>query len=781
MQQLPIDAHVAEVLEAVRSRGAAVVVAPPGAGKTTRVPPALVGEGPLLLLQPRRVAARSLARRIAAERGWTLGEEIGWQVRFERRFSKRTRLLVATEGVLTARLQGDPLLSDFTTVVLDEFHERNLHADLGLALLREARDARDDLRVVVMSATIDPAPIAAYLGNCPIVEIAVRGHPLQIDHEAHIGPTDAVLRVLQREAGGHLLVFLPGAPEIERAARELRPHLRSDCDLFPLHGSLDADAQDCALAPSPSRRKVILATNIAETSLTVDGVTDVVDGGLHKVLRRDPALGLDRLELERIPRDSADQRAGRAGRSGPGRVLRLWDARDELRERREPEIRRVDLAAPLLTVLAQGADPATFQWFERPDDDSLAAAMALLERLGAARERSITALGRALLRLPVHPRLGRVLLGCDRPARAAAACAVLDEGWHPRGVDETTPCDLLPAVDRIERAPPRVRDAARQLERAVAALDGDGRRRDWIVPGEGERQLRLALLAAYPDRVAQRRERGSPRLKLAGGHGAVLGAESGVRDGDFLVALELRAGRRGAGAEARVARAARIEREWLEPTGRDIVHEFDADGVRVRAVEREMFETLVLAVRATAADPETAARLRCDALLARGFDARVEATLRRLRFAGVEIDLVEALLDACRTHPAPFEFDALAALDRRERARLERLAPEKLRVPSGREVALDYREDGSIVAAVKLQELFGLADTPRLGPAETPLTFSLLAPNGRPVQTTRDLRSFWNGAYAEVRAELRGRYPKHPWPEDPWSAEPTGRTRKRWK
>jgi len=719
----------------VRSHGAAVLVAPPGAGKTTRVPRTLVVDGPVLLLQPRRVAARSLARRIAEESGWTLGEEIGWQVRFERRFSARTRLLVATEGVVTARLQRDPLLSGFRTVVLDEFHERSLHADLALALLREAREARDDLRIVVMSATIDPGPVAAFLGDCPVIEIAGRAHPLQIEYAPHEGIADAVLRILKRDPDPrrNLLCFLPGAPEIEEASRELRPRLPAGCELFPLYGALDSAAQDRALAPSSSR-KIILATNIAETSLTVDGAADVVDSGLQKVLRRDSASGIDRLETERISRDSADQRAGRAGRTGPGCVLRLWNERDELRAHREPEIRRVDLAAPLLDVLAWGADPETFRWFERPPEVGMSGALDLLERLGAIRERRVTPLGRALSRIPAHPRLGRLLLGCGATSRAAAACAVLDCGWRLPEVDETTTCDLLPLVDRLDRAPRRVR--------------------------------------AYPDRVAQRRQRGSPRLKLAGGHGAVLARESGVRDGEFLVAVEMRASKRGAGAEARVARAARIYAEWLEPTGSEIVHELEPDGWRVRATERVMFESLILGERAAAIDMETAAVLRRDALLKRGLDARTEARLRRLRFAGIEVDVPTILLEACRG-PSRAAVDPLAALDWRQLRRLRQCAPEKLVVPSGRAVALDYRDDGSVLAAVKLQELFGLGDSPRLGPGkDVPVTFALLAPNGRPVQTTSDLRSFWNGAYAEVRKELRGRYPRHPWPEDPWSAEP---------
>ena len=324
---LPIDERLDEIVARVREAGAAVVVAPPGAGKTTRVAPRLAEDGPTILLQPRRIAARSLARRIAAERGWTVGREVGWQVRFERRFGSDTRLLVATEGVLTARLQSDPLLGDFRTVVLDEFHERSLHADLALALVREARAARDDLRVVVMSATLDARPVAGYL-DCPVIEVAARAHPLEIEYAGALDPASACRRALEH-ADGHVLCFLPGAPEIERLRRELEPRLPPGVDLFPLYGSLEASAQDAALA-STQRRKLILATNLAETSLTIDGVSEVVDTGLHKVLRLDPAVGIDRLEIERVSRDSADQRAGRAGRTGPGRVLRLWDERDEL-------------------------------------------------------------------------------------------------------------------------------------------------------------------------------------------------------------------------------------------------------------------------------------------------------------------------------------------------------------------------------------------------------------------------------------------------------------------
>ncbi len=358
---LPIDAHVEAVRAALGAARAAVLVAPPGSGKTTRVPPALVAEGAVFLLQPRRVAARSIARRIADEQGWTLGEQVGWQVRFERRYGPKTRLLVATEGVLTRRLQSDPLLGGFDTIVLDEFHERSIHADLAIALARQAWRARHDLRLLVMSATLDAGPVARFLDGCPVVSVTGRPHPIEVVYEPGRALAEAARTVAAR-ASGHVLCFLPGAPEIRRAQSVLDGSVPGWV-VLPLHGTLRAEEQDRAIAPSPER-KLILATNVAETSLTVEGVTDVIDTGLHKVLRYDAARALDRLELERIPADSAEQRAGRAGRTGPGRVLRLWDPRDRLRPQREPEIERVDLAGPALEVLAWGGDPTTFEWFE---------------------------------------------------------------------------------------------------------------------------------------------------------------------------------------------------------------------------------------------------------------------------------------------------------------------------------------------------------------------------------------------------------------------------------
>ncbi len=772
---LPIDAHLDGIVAAVRDRGAAVVVAPPGAGKTTRVPPALLELGRVVLLQPRRVAARALARRIAAERGGAAGDEVGWQVRFERRLSPSTRLLVATEGVLTSRLQSDPLLSDFDVVVLDEFHERSLHADLALALSRQAARARDGLRIVVMSATIEAGPVAAYLGGCPVIEIPGRLHPVTVEHAPGLEPADAVGRVLAR-SGGHCLVFLPGAPEIRRVAEALeRRRAARDAEVLPLYGGLDADAQDRALAPS-SRRKVILATNLAETSLTVDGVTDVVDTGLQKTPRYDAAVGLDRLRTERIAADSAAQRAGRAGRTGPGRVLRLWDPRDELRPRREPEVQRVDLAGPFLQVLASGEDPRRFPWFEPPADDRASQASAFLEAIGAAHGGRITALGDRLRRFPLHPRLARVLLDAGGGRDAAAVCAVLAEGFRRSGESAAGDSDPLADADALASAPPFVRRAAEELEAlAASVLAEDAGAREARGPAGGHPGLLRAILAGFADRVARRRGPGSDRFVLRSGHGAVLDRRSVVRSAEWVVAVDVEAASHGAVAEARIRAASRIERDWLAADRTTTDHAWDEAAGAVRAFRRERLGALVLTERPVSPDPERAAALLESAFASRGLPDEAAAFLRRARFAGVPWTAEAWIRAACGGRSRLSEVDLAASLPRDVVREVSRLAPETVAVPSGRRARLDYGEDGSVSASVKLQEMFGLAEAPRVGPRSEPVTLVLLAPNGRPVQTTRDLSGFWERTYPEIRKELRGRYPRHPWPEDPWTAPPTHR------
>jgi ATP-dependent helicase HrpB len=730
-------------------------MAAPGAGKTTRVPPSLVDAGKVLLLQPRRVAARAMAKRIASERVWTVGREVGWHIRFERNFNKDTRLLVVTEGILTAYLQQDPLLSDVTTIVVDEFHERSVHADLGLALAKQAWIARPDLRIVVMSATLDPEPVATFLGGCPIISVPGTLHPLSIEYAPGENIAAALANVLPRSRG-NVLCFLPGAREISDAITTSHSiAAKNDVDLFPLHGSMDSAEQDAVLAQEPAspqraaRRRVIVATNVAETSLTVSGVSVVIDSGLQKVARYDDERGVDSLTTERVTMDSAEQRAGRAARLGPGIARRLWDSRDRLRPHREAEIHRVDLSAVLLSIIAWGADPQSFEWFDRPDEDRIAAAMTLLSRLGAVDGNRITEIGQLIQRMPLHPRLARVVIAGHGSFEACAAAAELSDGYGAGNVEQV---------------------AKRLLGERYRAHISDA-------------ELRRALLAGYPDRVAKRRTQKAQTpqsVTLASGHGAVLAHNAGVSNADWMIALDVTSGRTSATTQAFVRKAAEIDPDWLSPTRRELRHEFDRESGSVKAHEVDWYDEIPLREHPVAPNDDVRAQLLAKAWLDREPDDRSSRLLKRLKFTGADIDLQSLLstaaMQARRLSDVTLSEDLLP-WDLRQR--LAANAPDRLTVPSGRDMTIEYADDGSVSVSVKLQELFGLAETPRLGPAAIPVTFHLLAPNGRPVQTTRDLRSFWERTYPEVRKELRGRYPKHPWPEDPWNAPPTHRTKKR--
>ena len=593
--------------------------------------------------------------------------------------------------------------------------------------MHQAAASRDDLCVIVMSATIDAAPVAAFLGGARVFDVAAPRFPIDVRYRPNISVATAV-RELLPSATGDLLCFLPGAREIDRAASELA---NVNALVLPLHGSLDVDAQERALAPA-SRRKVILATNVAETSLTVEGVTEVVDAGLHKVLRFDPETAVDHLVLERIPLDSAQQRAGRAGRTAPGRATRLWDERDILRPQREPEVRRVDLAAPALDILAWGGDPRAFEWFERPQESRLDAALSLLEMLGAIDGRKLTPIGEQLRRFPLHPRLGRVLIAANGSDGAVEWCTALSEGTR-RGANP---------------------QSSRELASIAKKVLGNSHRQHI-----DDEALRRALLAGYPDRVAMRRESG---WLLASGTGATLAREL-VIGGDFIVVLEI---------TGDVIRAAvSIEREWLTPTKRETVHTIESG--RVRAVERLWYHGILLREQQVPADATAASRLLAQQV------AIAPELRQRVAFAQLDIDWTPIVEQAVAGRTRAEDVDVAAFLPYDMRRKLDALAPSSMPLPSGRSARLEYREDGSVLASAKLQELFGLAETPRIGPHRTPITLALLAPNGRPVQVTQDLRSFWSSTYAEVRRELRARYPKHPWPDDPWTATPTHRTKRR--
>lgn len=768
---LPIDPSLPDIHAALERARAVVIVADPGTGKTTRVPPALLDAGRAILLQPRRAAARAIARRIADEQGWRLGAEVGWHVRHDRQWTAKTRLVVATEGILTAFLQQDPLLSDFATIILDEFHERSIHADLAIAMARQALEARDDLRLVVMSATLDDTKVSAFLGGCPIIQATGLHHPIDVTYHPTRTAADAVEAILLATPGD-VLCFQPGAAEIQRTIAELERRLPRDIQVLPLHGSLDPAEQDRALNPDSDRRRVIVCTNIAETSVTVPRVTGVVDSGVEKVARYDAERGVDSLTVERITAAAATQRAGRAGRIGPGTVFRLWRADDRLRPFREPDIHRIDLAGVALDVCAWGGSPATFEWFDPPDANSLNSALQLLARLGAIEDVRLTGLGRRMHALALPPRLARIAIAGEGDRRVTRAVAMLAERYRSASSSANTASDLLTALDRWDEAPFAVHAAARHIAERLAS----GANAPTAPATEGS--FLRAVLSGYPDRVAQRRVAGANRFLLATGTGAVLGRESGVLDAAYLVALDVQAPGRPDDPESRIRLASRIEPEWLEPTHFTHEHALD-DGGTVRARKIDWYDAIRLRELQVPPDPARAAELLARAWRARPKNDADEQVLLRLQFAQLSFDIDAAVEDALHGARSLQKFNLRDALPFEVLRALERNAPETVDVPSGRRAALAYSGDGTVSAAVKLQELFGLAETPRVGVRQEPVLLSLLAPNGRPVQLTRDLRSFWERTYPEVRKELRGRYPKHPWPEDPWNAVPTHRARPR--
>jgi ATP-dependent helicase HrpB len=772
LNALPVDAYLPHVDAALEAYRAVVVVAEPGAGKRTRFPPHLAGAGPLLLLQPRRAAARAIASRIAEERRWTIGREVGWQIRLERRYGADTGCLVATEGILTARLQQDPLLSGFHTLILDEFHERSIHSDLGLALAKEAWLARDDLRLVVMSATMDADAVSRYLNDCPILSIPGTAHALEISYAPTQSLADAAAALVDR-AEGDVLCFLPGAREIASAVSELRARVPGGVTVWPLHGTMGGPEQDQVLSAAAARgRRIIVATNIAETSLTVPGVRAVVDRGLQKVPRYDAARAIDSLSIERVTRDAADQRAGRAARTGPGLAVRLWDERDRLQPHREAEVHRVDLSPAVLAIAAWGGSAKTFAWFEPPRAEALERASELLERLGALQDGAATEIGRTMQRLPLHPRLARILIAGSGDRGIARACAILSERPPIADRRHSTVSDVLSALDAWHDVPLHVRRIAEDLERSFRAV---------VHPATGtplnDEEVRRAILAGYPDRVGQRRHARSPRVKLASGTGAVVVSPSGVSVPEYLVALDVQASTRKDDPDSVIRMATGLEREWLMPTRRERRHWMD-DGGTIRAAIIERYDALVLSEKPVAPEAGEAHRLLVDAWFDRPRTEKDDVLLRRLTFAGGVVDLRALVASAAFGRRSLSEIDLHEALPHEVRLAMERDAPASLIVPSGRAVPLTYTEDGGVAASVKLQELFGLAETPRIGTRRTPVLLSLLAPSGRPVQTTRDLRSFWDRTYPDVRRELRGRYPRHPWPEDPWTALPTAKTKK---
>jgi ATP-dependent helicase HrpB len=828
---LPIDAVLPDLLAALRRHSSVVLQAPAGAGKTTRVPPAildggLAGAGQIVLLQPRRLAARAAAARIAVERGGKLGDEIGYQVRFERQASRATRILAVTDGVFVRMLADDPFLEGVSVVVFDEIHERSINSDLALAMVRRIQvDLRPELKLAVMSATLAAEPIAAWLGGCPIVRSEGRTFPVEVRYTPHsphgpIAPHVARgVESLLGETTGDVLAFLPGVAEIRQAQRELVAGGQvQEAAILPLYADLPLEEQQAVLEPS-QRRKIVLATNVAETSLTIEGVTAVVDGGLARVLRLDPALGLDRLETVRISRASADQRAGRAGRTAPGVCLRLWSEREQggLRDFESPEIARVDLTGPVLELLCWGeSDVARFGWYEPPPAAALEQALRLLERLGAWGERGVTPLGRRMARLPVHPRLARALIeGHSRgqAERVATACALLSERdpfrTSPQEESQhTSDSDLLDrvaALEAFERSGQRHSEvgtieggtakaiilARKQLLRLLS--DERVEKRSERVSAD-EAVLR-SLFVAFADRLARRREPRSPRAVMLGGRGVRLARESAVRDPPLFVCVNLSETGK---AESLVRLASAVDREWLAEDELQVTVdvEFDPRRERVVAIRRTRLEDLVLdeAMTSLPAGFDAAPLLAQAAAESLGetlsLDEDAKTFINRIRFlrqAMPELELPDLGDDPLRPllpwlsmgrqsfeelRRAPVLPALKAMLTPPQLAALEREAPQRLRVPSGRDLALRYESGQPPILEVKIQEMFGLLDTPRVAGGRVPVILHLLAPNMRPQQVTSDLASFWKNAYPVVRKELRRRYSKHPWPEDPLSASP---------
>ena len=843
---LPIDAVLPQIVSALKSASSVVLRAPAGAGKTTRVPPALLdaglaGDKQILVLQPRRVAARASARRIALERGGRLGDEVGYQVRFDEQISARTRIRVVTEGVLLRMLFDDPFLERLGAVVFDEFHERSLASDLALGMVRRIQQTvRPELRIIVMSATLAAEPIARFLDDCPIVESEGRTFPVEIRYlrlpdqrPIAVQAAEAVLGMLDR-TGGDVLVFLPGVGEIRKTQQALEASV-GDVALMPLYGDLPAEQQDAVLAPG-QRRKVVLATNVAETSITVDGITAVIDSGLARVPSFDASIGLDRLELRRCSKASADQRAGRAGRTAPGVCLRLWDERSHAArpDFEEPEVRRVDLAGTVLQLWCWGErDVAAFPWFEPPKPAAIEQALELLRRLGAIDAQDVTPLGQTMARFPTHPRIGRLLLegasrGCvDRVTVLAALLSERDPFLRDGGADagrrgppvarHRSQSDTLDRLAAIEEFSARgTKDsvlgtinmtAARFLLRAAEQFR-DMLPRRAVQVGNAKHgdasdvAVLRSLLAAFPDRLAKRRGPRDRRGLMVGGRGVKLTPQSAVDDGDLFLCINVDAGQ----SESDVREASLIERDWLPEDHLRTVDEvfFYPSQRRVAARRRTYWADLAIEEStAPLRDAARAAEVLYEAaatqleLVLPSEDDDVNHFILRVRCLAVWLptlelptfdddQLREVLRSLCdgRTSfeelkRAPWLDYLQAALTPAQQQMLSREAPDRIAVPSGSRVKLQYELGRPPVLAVRMQEVFGLAQTPRVAGGRVPVLMHLLAPNMRPEQVTDDLSSFWGNVYPQVRKALRIKYPKHSWPDDPLTAQAEARPQRK--
>jgi len=835
MPDLPIDAVLPDLKAALRDAPEAVLQAPTGAGKTTRVPPALLGEDwlegdKILMLEPRRLAARSAARFMAKQMGEKPGQTVGYRVRMDTQVSAQTRIEVVTEGVLTRMLQDDPALDGVGAVLFDEFHERNLQADLGLALTLQAREVlRPELRVLVMSATLDTGPIAELL-DAPLIESEGRSYPVDVHYrdrpvKDRIEPAVASkVQAALDETDGDVLVFLPGAGEIRRVKSRLEDNVPDDVDLYPLFGNLPPEKQDRAIEPSPDgRRKVVIATDIAETSLTIEGVRVVVDSGLRRAPRFDAGSGMTRLETVKISQASADQRKGRAGRVAPGTCYRLWTERTHhhLDRHTPPEIENADLAPLALELAAWGTpDPSDLQWLDPPPADAVDRAHNLLRRLGALdADGSITDHGREMADLGLHPRLAHMLINAQTLGHGALACdlaALLSERDIFKGQGEAPDVDLrlrLEALRRLRRGDRPTPDHARNYVVPYGAVGhvrkvadhwrskiGVSRKKEGDIEACG-----LLTAFAYPDRIAQRMDGQSGRFRLRNGQVAELPNPQLLSDKDYLVAAHVD-GRRQTN---RIFLAAPISEDevvdyfgdQIEPTT-DVA--WDADAQLVRARRRDELGALVLKEGPIEnPDPTAMAEAMTEGVRQEGLGLlpwtdHARQLQHRIQFLHHHLgddwpDVSdEALLDDLEDWLLPHVYDMKRADDLQQlnlpqilrdrlsydqRDRLDSWAPTHIEVPSGFDRPIDYSDPETPVLAVRLQELFGQTETPRIAGGRVPLTLHLLSPAQRPVQITQDLEGFWQDTYYEVRKDMRGRYSKHYWPEDPLTATPTHTTK----
>lgn len=766
---LPVDALVPDILASLRETPNLVIEAEPGAGKTTRIPPALLGAfpGQVLVLEPRRIAARLAARRVASELGEELGQTVGYQVRFERIAGPATRLHFLTEGVLTRRLLSDPDLDGVDAVILDEFHERHLETDLALALLKRLQRRRPELRILVMSATLDTASIAHFLDDCPVLHSTGRLFDLSIDYTPyspaplHDQVRDTLEPILAEEKRGNVLVFLPGAAEIRRTARACEPLGRAFNRLvLPLYGDLPPAEQDRAVAPS-AQPKVILSTNVAESSITIDGVTSVIDSGLARIAAYSPWTGLPTLRIGRVSKASARQRAGRAARTAPGRAIRLYPQMDHQArpDYEAPEITRSDLTQLCLALRAMGIrNPSQIEWLDTPPDPAVRHAEGLLDLLLRSSDDA-----QKLMRLPLHPRLSRMIIaaadrGVARPACITAALLASGERAQHN--------DLLAAIDE-----PLGEPARHQLGHLLRLVHPER------VAQHDDDALLQSVLMGFPDRVAQRKSAG--QAMLANGTAAeILGDPP-----SYPLFIAVDAEDRSEKPLPQVRLVARVEPEWLldyfpERVREENVLYWNRHAERVDSVSRLLYDSLVLQESAREPDPDAAAALLAEKALEAGIErfvdrALLDDLLGRLEFSGIPSpSMADAFTEFCRGRRSFSELKSagdsfITWLEQSvDNGRLREHAPRTLRLKAGRQVKIHYQPGKTPWIASRLQDFFGMDETPRLGPNKIPVVLQLLAPNQRPVQTTTDLAGFWARLYPQVRRELMRRYPRHSWPEN---------------